>query len=77
MLNFMPKTGQKGCVACTHEGNDHRQYVRLRPPVRKVAGYAAHGQRRQYHGNVGVIRHRQLVFCLERNVLNVIRLVAV
>ena len=77
MLNFLPKTRQKGCVAYTHMGNAHGKHVRLQPPRRAVAGHAAHGQWRQYHGNVGVIRYRQLIFCLERNVLNVIRLVAV
>ena len=73
----MLKTRQRGCVAYTHMGNGHGKHVRLQPPARAVAGHAAHDQRRQYHGNVGVTRHRQLIFCLEGNVLNVIRLVAV
>ena len=51
MLNFSPKVRQI-YLCCIHlHGKLDGKHVRLRPPAWAVAGHAAHGQRRRYHGN--------------------------
>ena len=70
MLKSLPKIRQNDSVAYTRIGNGTENTFALQPPTQTVAGYAAHGQRRQHHANVKVICHWQPVSWLVEITLN-------
>ena len=51
MLKLLLKTRQKAIVPYKCAWQWRGKHVRLLQPARAVAGLAAHGQRRQHHGN--------------------------
>ncbi len=57
MLKFLLKIIQKRLLRTHARGQRHGKHVRLLLPARAFVGHAAHGQRKQHHGNAETICH--------------------
>ena len=57
MLKFLLKIIQKRLLRTHARGQRHGKHVRLLLPARAFVGHAAHGQRKQHHGNGETICH--------------------